>query len=204
MAMTGWSGSQLDQQSRDNDFLGTTADTEYHQAGAIFLRPGLNHDSTQEDCPMTEEAQFTINLEHLEGFEFKVKFDWDRVPGIILDEPAPLGSQKGANAARLLTAAVANCLSASLMYCVSKHEPAPSSVTASATCKSVRNEKGRLRIGGIDVRITVDDEFAQSPRLKRCSDRFEEFCVVTASIRQGIPVEVEVCNSSGEVLHKPG
>lgn len=202
--MKGWNGPRLDQLSRDDDFWGTTAATEYNQAVANLLHPGLNHDSTQEDCPMSEEeGRFTVNVEHLEGYEFKVKFDWDRVPEMTLDEPAPLGSQEGPNAARLLTAAVANCLSASLMYCVSKHETAPTSVSASATCKSVRNDRGRLRIGGIDVRISVDDEIAQSPRFKRCADLFEDFCVVTASIRQGIPVEVEVCDSNGEPLHKP-
>ncbi len=152
---------------------------------------------------MSEEGRFTLHLEHVEGYEFKVKFDWDRVPEMILDEPAPLGSQEGPNAARLLTAAVANCLSASLMYCVSKHDAGPASVSASATCKSERNEKGRLRIGGIDVCISVDDELAQSPRFQRCADLFEDFCVVTASIRQGVPVEVEVRNTSGELLHKP-
>jgi hypothetical protein len=38
--------------------------------------------------------------------------------------------------------------------------------------------------------------------LPRCLDLFEDFCVVTASVRQGIPVTVEVVGPAGEVLHR--
>jgi organic hydroperoxide reductase OsmC/OhrA len=55
-----------------------------------------------------------------------------------------------------------------------------------------RNEKGRLRVGGMEVQISPQlDEVAQ-PGLERCQELFEDFCVVTQSIRQGIPVKVEV------------
>ena len=62
---------------------------------------------------MAEEQTFTLNLEHVQDYEFRLKFDWPDVPDLKLDEPAPLGANKGPNAARLLAASVANCLSAS-------------------------------------------------------------------------------------------
>ena len=43
-------------------------------------------------------------------------------------------------------------------------------------------------------------ELQGSPRLKRCLDLFEDFCVVTASVRQGIPVSVEVLDENGASL----
>ena len=151
---------------------------------------------------MSEEGRFTINLEHLEGYEFKVKFDWDQVPGLLLDEPRPLGGANGPNASRMLAAAAANCLSASLMFCVNKQEVPPEAIRTAVTCRVVRNEKKRLRIGGLDVRIQVSGEMEQAARMRRCLDLFEDFCVVTASIRDGIPVAVEVVSENGESLHR--
>jgi organic hydroperoxide reductase OsmC/OhrA len=153
---------------------------------------------------MSEEGRFTLHLEQLEGYEFKVRFDWDQVPELIVDEPPPLGRRAGPNPSRLLAVAAANCLSASLLFCVTKNQPPAGAVKTAVTCRMVRNEKQRLRVGGMAVRIEVDEAFADAVRIKRCLDLFEDFCVVTASIRDGIPVAVEVCDPAGNVLHSSG
>ena len=119
-----------------------------------------------------------------------------------MDEPPPLGERNGPNASRLLAAAAANCLSASLMYCLAKEEVPAHSVKTEATCTLVRNEKKRLRIGRLDIRITAGRELLASKKLERCMQLFEEFCVVTASLREGIPVAVEVVDEAGAVLHQ--
>jgi len=151
---------------------------------------------------MSDEGRFNLELEQLEGYEFDVKLDWPELAGLRMDEPPPLGQRRGPNASRLLAAAVGNCLSASLLYCVSKADPPPGSLRTTVTCRVHRNEKGRLRIAGLDVRITLTETLAGSSRLPRCLDLFEDFCVVTASVRQGIPVTVEVVGPTGEVLHR--
>jgi len=76
------------------------------------------------------------------------------------------------------------------------------SIKTEATCRLVRDEKKHLRVGGIDVRLNINGLLEDSRRLKRCMDLFEDFCVVSASIRQGIPISVEVLNEAGEVLHR--
>ncbi|EXJ15739.1 OsmC family protein [Imhoffiella purpurea] len=150
---------------------------------------------------MSEEGRFTIQLEQQEGFQIKVAFDWKRVPDLLMDEPPPLGEQQGPNASRMLAAAAANCLSASLLYCVFKEEPPENCLTAEATCIMVRNERKKLRIGGMEIRLIVADVVKESPRFARCKDLFEDFCVVSASIRQGIPMKVTLVDRQGEVLH---
>jgi len=55
-----------------------------------------------------------------------------------------------------------------------------------------RNEKGRLRIGKIDVEIEPRIEEPDEQKLQRCFDMFEDFCVVTQSVRKGVDVSVKV------------
>ena len=152
---------------------------------------------------MTEEVgKFTIHMEQEEGYAFRVKFDLKKADDLLMDEPPPLGERNGPNASRVLAAAAANCLSASLMFCLAKEDVPADTVKSEATCTMVRNDKKRLRVGRIDVRITAGDDLLESKKRERCMNLFEDFCVVTASIRSGIPVGVEVYNESGELLHK--
>ena len=151
---------------------------------------------------MSEEGRFTIHLEQREGFLINVAFDWKRAPDLLMDEPPPLGEQQGPNASRLLAAAAANCLSASLLYCVFKEEPPEHCLRAEATCIMIRNEKKRQRIGGLEIRLILADVVTQSPRFARCKTLFEDFCVVSASIRQGIPMRVTLLDGQGVILHE--
>jgi organic hydroperoxide reductase OsmC/OhrA len=151
---------------------------------------------------MSEEGRFTIHLEQREGFQINVRFDWKRAADVLMDEPPPLGEQAGPNASRMLAAAAANCLSASLLYCVFKEEPPERCLRTEASAILVRNEKKRLRIGGLEVRLIVSDLVKDNPRFARCKGLFEDFCVVSASIRQGIPMKVWVVDEQGEILHE--
>jgi len=148
-----------------------------------------------------EEGRFTIHLEQLEDYQIRVHFDWKKAADLLMDEPPPLGGTAGPNASRLLAAAAANCMTASLLYCLSKDAPPAHSVRTEASCVLVRNERKRARIGRMEVKLVVSDALAESARFNRCKDLFEDFCVVSSSIRQGIPIRVEVVDQRGEVLH---
>ena len=151
---------------------------------------------------MSEEGRFTIHLTQGEGYAINVAFDWKRAPDLLMDEPPPLGEQAGPNASRVLAAAAANCLSASLLFCIFKDEPPDNCLRSEATAILVRNEKKRLRIGALEVKLIVADVVKENARFARCKDLFEDFCVVSASIRQGIPIKVTVVDEQGEVLHQ--
>ena len=145
---------------------------------------------------MSQDNQFTVELRHVEGLEFRVKFDMEK-----LDELA-VGGGAGPSASRLLAAAAANCLSASLLYCVAKNDPPAGSLQARAVCSLVKNTKGRTRIGNITVTLEVNGELEQAVRMRRCLDLYQEFSVAAVSLRQGFPVDVHVVNQQGETLHQ--
>jgi uncharacterized OsmC-like protein len=133
---------------------------------------------------------FELTLEQLDGYEFKVGFDKDW-EGWHTDEPPPLGRDAGPNPSRVLAVSIANCLAASLIFCLSKKGEKVSGVTATVRLELVRNEQKRLRIGKVDVTLRVPLE-RDSQALLQCLDTFEDFCVVTQSVRGGLDVKVNV------------
>lgn len=141
---------------------------------------------------MSEPPTFALSMERQERFRFDVTFDNAGWPVLLMDEPSPLGDDTAPNASRVLGAAVGNCLAASLLFCLEKARVPVTGMRAEVRGEMGRNEKGRLRIAGIQVvlRPTVDGVPAE--RLARCLELFEEFCVVTQSVRDGIDVQVVV------------
>ncbi len=136
-------------------------------------------------------SQFTVHVEQVEGFEFLVRFDKEQFEPLRMDEPTPLGHDAAPNAARILAAAVGNCLSASLVFCLKKANVTTSGVTADVAVEIVRNENRKLRIGTVDVTLHTQLP-ADHPALASCLKTFEDFCIVTQSVRQGIDVAVHV------------
>jgi uncharacterized OsmC-like protein len=139
--------------------------------------------------------RFTIAVEQIDGFEFRVRFDKPQHAEIRVDEPAPLGHDAAPNAVRLLAAAIGNCLAASLVFCAKRRGAELSHVRAEVDVEMVRNEAKRLRVGRIAV--TLDAPAADPAILSACLPVFEEFCTVTESVRRGIDVEVRVAHADG-------
>jgi uncharacterized OsmC-like protein len=140
-----------------------------------------------------DARRYSIIVERVKNFEFRVRFDKPEFPEWILDEPSPLGEDKGPNATRVLAAAIGNCLSASLMFCLQRSKLLVDSIRADVTPTIARNEEGRWRIHHLDVKIHIKTaEEEGQKRFQRCVDIFENYCIVTSSVRQGIPVDVEI------------
>lgn len=139
---------------------------------------------------MAESFEITMDLQ--DDFRFLVDFDEDGVAPLLMDEPAPLGTGDGPNAARVLAAAVGNCLSASMLFCLQRAHIDVRGMHTTVAASLGRNDAGRVRIQGIDVRIEPLVDAAQQPRMRRCLELFEDFCVVTQSVRAGIDVGVRV------------
>lgn len=136
--------------------------------------------------------EFTIEMEQVENFAFRVRFDKEQFPPLDMDEPAPLGKESGPNSSRVLAAAIGNCLSASLLFCARKSHIETGPIRTKIAVRTGRNERKRLRIVGVSVEIDPQVPESEKQKALRCLDLFEDYCVVTQSIRQGIPVEVSV------------
>lgn len=155
---------------------------------------------------MADPGEVTVSMDLKQGYQFLVDFHVDGIPALLMDEPEPLGGGAGPNASRVLAAAVANCLSASALFCLRKARIEVRGMRTSSTASLVRDERGRLRVGAIKVRIQPEVDPADTGRMARCLELFEDFCVVTQSVRTGVDVSVDVeplLTSAPPAAHPP-
>lgn len=148
---------------------------------------------------MSDQPQFAVQLKLLEGYRFEI--DFGDMGQIFSDETPPLGDATGPNPSRLLAASVANCLAASLLFAIRKFKEDPGQVSALVRGELERQD-GRWRIGQLAVELQLGVAAANIEHLERVLAQFENFCVVTQSVRQGIAVNVAVKDASGTVLHQ--
>lgn len=65
-------------------------------------------------------------------------------------------------------------------------------MAVSAAGTMARNEMGRLRVTTIDVNLMPGVAEGDIARMNRCIAIFEDFCPVTAAVRNGVDVRVTV------------
>ena len=149
---------------------------------------------------MSEPRTHHVTVSLARNYEFIAEFeDVPGRPAILFDEPAPLGENGAPNAAAVLGAAVGDCLAASLAFCLRKSRVDVENLKATVVTRVERNADGKFRISGIDVELAPEIDSADDARLQRCEQLFEDFCIVTQSVRQGIPVNVTVRDRTGAV-----
>lgn len=138
-----------------------------------------------------EPTAFSVTLTLRDGYAFEA--DFEDVPGdLLFDEPQPLGAGSGPNAARVLAAAVANCLAASFLFCLRRARVDVLGMHATVAGSLARNAQGRLRIGELRVQLEPDVPPEQWARVERCQQIFRDFCIVSQSVEQGIPITADV------------
>lgn len=153
---------------------------------------------------MSEETvEATVRLTQQARYRFLVEMDRPQWT-FTVDEPPPLGEGAGPNPARLVATAIGHCLSSSLLYCLERARAEGAHLETTVHVELRRNDRGRWRISG--VRATVDvrslPPLARAA-LERCRSIFEDYCIVTASVRQGIPVETVVTVDGEAVAGRP-
>jgi organic hydroperoxide reductase OsmC/OhrA len=139
-----------------------------------------------------EDKTFKVSMSREKDFVFKVDFGIENFD-FTMDEPEPVGRDSGPNASKVLAAAMGNCLTASLLFCLNKARAEVGEIETNVEGTMHRNEKGRWRISEIKVEINPEINTAEfASQYDRCYKLFEDFCIVSKSIEEGIPIHVEV------------
>jgi len=143
--------------------------------------------------------QISVTITRQDKYKFVVDFG-PVIAKTVADEPAPLGDGAGPSPTQLLAAAIANCLSSSLLFAHGKFKEDPGRLTTTVTCEVDRNDRNRLRVIGMSVTITLGVTAESLKHLDRVLSQFEDFCTVSQSVRTGIPYTLTVKSSDGRTL----
>lgn len=140
-----------------------------------------------------------VSLVQQHDYRFGIQFG-GAIPVLTGDEPAPLGTGLGPSPVQLLSAAVGNCLSDSLLFALRKFKQAPEPMRCDITSQVGRNPEGRLRVLAMTAQLKLGVPAASLQHLDRVLEQFEAFCTVTQSVGQGIPITIEISDSTGQRL----
>jgi len=141
----------------------------------------------------------TVTLSQQQDYQFKIEFG-AAVPAILGDEPAPLGQGLGPSPVQLLAAAVGNCLSDSLLFALRKFKQHPEPLSCRVEAVVGRNPEGRMRVLSMAASLKLGVAAETLEHLDRVLSQFEFYCTVTQSVRQGIPISIEVRDVSNALL----
>jgi uncharacterized OsmC-like protein len=136
--------------------------------------------------------EINTRLKRVKGHKFEVEFDDPRYPKLIVDEPEPLGTGEGPNPARLLSAAVGECIVSSLVYCLDKTRVGVEDLETRVRMELVKEKKGYWRISRVKAEVLLRVAEGDRGKVPRCLELFEKYCTVTQGLRLGTAVDVDV------------
>lgn len=143
---------------------------------------------------MVDEAKTKVGLDLTHEMTFKCDLGEMALNDCYIDELHKNEAEMwGPNPSRLLALAITGCLSASFVFCLQKRNLKIEDLHAEAEVFIARNEKGFWRV----KKIVVDIEpVLDSPELKKraenCKKMFEDYCIVTQSVREGLDIDVNM------------
>lgn len=156
------------------------------------IRPASEPANAAQHILQANSLHDTVEMDLIGTYAQKVDWGVVNAEPLVIDEPHPLGDNLGPSPARVLASALASCLGASLLFCLRKSRIPVHGMHSTASTELTRNENGRLRLGTITVLLEPVIAHEDQPRMARCLEVFEDYCIVTASVRPTVTVNVSV------------
>jgi uncharacterized OsmC-like protein len=91
-------------------------------------------------------------------------------------------------------------LSGSLLFAFRKFKQAPEPIQCEVQVQVERNDQGRMRVLRMDAKLKLGVAANQLEHADPVLSQFEEFCTVTQSVGQGIPIHTRVMDVHGVIL----
>ena len=150
---------------------------------------------------MVHEKNTKVSIKLKKEMIFELQNIYKNLDSLLIDETLEDKIERvGPDAASLLGMAIISCLSASFIFCMEKRNLTLDNLEAKADISFKELKQGYKRIDSIDVKIIPKTDDADVlKRIKQCIKElksgqmfFEESCIITPSIREGINIQVKV------------
>ena len=150
---------------------------------------------------MVYEENTKVSIKLKKEMIFELQNIYKNLDSLLIDETLEDKIERvGPDAASLLGMAIISCLSASFIFCMEKRNLTLDNLEAKADISFKELKQGYKRIDSIDVKIIPKTDDADVlKRIKQCIKElksgqmfFEESCIITPSIREGINIQVKV------------
>ncbi|MFX0139609.1 MAG: OsmC family protein, partial [Candidatus Hodarchaeota archaeon] len=113
---------------------------------------------------------------------------------IYIDERQRKGTDKlGTSPVKLLALSVLGCLAASFEFCLEKRDFSLNGLDGTAEVTISRNDKGFWRVKKINIDLNpMVDDIKMHKRADQCKKFFEQYCIISESLRKGFEVNVNL------------
>ena len=143
---------------------------------------------------MPNESKSEVGIKLEEEMIFKCDLGQIQMNDLFIDEQHKKSIDKiGPNPSKLLGLSVLGCLAASFAFCLQKKNYTLSDLDGKAEIISKRNEKGFWRLKKINIKLNPKiDNPEMRKRADQCMKFFEQYCIISESVRNGIDLDVKI------------
>ena len=147
---------------------------------------------------MSETVSITVTQK--QDYQFLVDFG-KAMPTLVADEPSPMGKGEGPAPTQMLLAALANCLSASLIFSLTKFKQDAGGITTIATCVVDRNKKIGFAFRKSTLQFGLENKGRHLHILTTQSDNLKISALSPKACRQGFLSRSRLRIAMGNVLN---
>jgi uncharacterized OsmC-like protein len=139
---------------------------------------------------LSDDYKSEVGLKLEEEMIFKCDLGQINMDDLYIDEQHKKSQEKiGPNPSKLLALSILGCMSASFAFCLQKKNFSLSDFNGKAFIISKRNHRGFWRIKEIKLELHPKiDTPEMRERANKCQKFFEQFCIISESIKEGIKI----------------
>ncbi len=143
---------------------------------------------------MSNEVKSKVELKLEEKMLFRGNLGKLKVDELYIDLRTERRNDRiGSSPVKLLGLSILSCLAASFEFCIEKKNISLSDLEGRAEVTVARNSKNFWRLKKIDVEIVPKiDNPELLKRIDQCKKLFEQYCIISESLKKGIEINVNL------------